>query len=71
MPLIVKRPTMRTAPCAIECRCDGNQVYAAIDINRWPHEGGIVGFGDTLADALRNLADEIEKETQVQGEDDA
>lgn len=70
MPLTVKRPIMRTAPCAIECRGDGNQVYAMIDPNRWPHQGGIAGFGDTLADALRNLADEIEKEVEVTGEED-
>jgi hypothetical protein len=55
----VKRPYMRTAPCAIECRCDGNQVYALIGPD---YPEGVVGFGDTLADALRALADEIEAE---------
>lgn len=61
---------MRTAPCAIECRCDGNRVYAMIDPNHWPHQGGIAGFGDTLADALRALADEIEKEVEVHGSEE-
>jgi hypothetical protein len=58
---------MRTAPCAIECRGDGNQVSAMIDAKHWPHEGGIAGFGDTLADALRDLANEIEREVEVHG----
>jgi hypothetical protein len=55
----VKRPYMRTAPVAIECRCDGSKVYALIGPN---YAEGVVGFGDTLPDALRHLADEIEAE---------
>lgn len=58
----VKRPTMRHPPCAVECRCDGNQVYALIGED---YVTGVVGFGDTLADALRALADEIEREVEV------
>jgi hypothetical protein len=58
----VKRPYMRHPPCAVECRCDGNQVYALIGED---YMTGCVGFGDTLADALRALADEIEKEVEV------
>jgi hypothetical protein len=54
----VKRPFMRHPPCAVECRCDGNQVYALIG----EQPTGCIGYGDTLADALRALADEIEKE---------
>jgi predicted RNase H-like HicB family nuclease len=45
------------------CRGDGNQVSAGIDIAHWPHEGGVMGFGDTLADALRDLAKQIDEET--------
>lgn len=62
---IVKRPFMRTAPCAVICRGDGSQVSAIIDPDKWPHWGGIAGFGNTLADALRDLAKEIEKEVEV------
>ena len=58
-PYAVKRPYPRTAPCAIECRCDGNQVYALIGKNQMD---GACGFGDTLPDALRDLADELERE---------
>ena len=65
----VKRPYMRTAPCAVVCRGDGSAVYAIINPEKWPHEGGIAGFGDTLADALRDLADEIEKEVTVVSSD--
>lgn len=64
----VKRPFMRHPPCAVECRCDGNQVYAAIgnpDAAIRGESGGVIGFGDTLADALRALADAIEKEVEV------
>lgn len=64
----VKRPYMRHPPCAVECRCDGNQVYAAIsnpDAAIRGESGSVIGFGDTLADALRALADEIEKEVTV------
>ncbi len=68
MSLTVRRPYMRHPPCAVECRCDGKQVYAAIgdpDAGILRQPGGVIGFGDTLADALRNLADEIEKEVEV------
>jgi predicted RNase H-like HicB family nuclease len=58
----VKRPYMRHPPCAIECRCDGNQVYALIGKD---YMEGCVGFGDTLADALRDLANAIEREVTV------
>ena len=62
-----KRPYMRHPPCAVECRCDGSQVYAAIgspDAAIRGEAGGVIGFGDMLADALRSLADEIEKEVE-------
>ncbi len=62
----VKRPFMRTAPCAVECRCDGDKVYALIGRDCM---SGVVGFGDTLADALRSLANEIEKEVEVRSEE--
>jgi hypothetical protein len=63
----VKRPYMRHPPCAIQCRCDGTKVYAAIgdpDAGIRGEAGGVIGFGDTLADALHDLADELEKEVQ-------
>lgn len=56
----VKRPYPRTAPCSIMCRADGNQIAAMIGTN--PHEG-VWGFGETLPDALRDLALQIENET--------
>jgi len=59
---IIKRPMMRTAPCAVVCRGDGASIGAIIDPAKWPHGGGVAGFGDTLPDALRDLATEIEKE---------
>ncbi len=59
----VKRPIMRGVPCAVECRCDGNKVYALIGRD---YVEGVTGWGDTLADALRDLADAIEKEVEVQ-----
>ena len=65
----VKRPYMRHPPCSVECRCDGNQVYALIGPASEAltgGAGGVIGFGDTLADALRHLADEIEKEVGAQ-----
>lgn len=71
MPMTVKQPYMRHPPCAVECRADGKQVYAAIgdpDAAVRGEPGGVIGFGDTLADALRNLADEIEKEVEVDGQ---
>jgi len=58
----MKRPILRTAPCAVVCRGDGSAIGAIIDVDKWPHGGGVAGFGDTLPDALRSLADEIEKE---------
>lgn len=58
----VTRPYPRTAPCAVLCRGDGNQISAIIDVDRWPHQGGVAGFGDDLPSALRNLADELERE---------
>ena len=61
----VKRPFMRTAPCAVECRCDGDKVYALIGKD---YMSGVAGFGDTLAYALRDLANEIEREVEVQME---
>ena len=65
MPEAVKRPYMRTAPCAVLCRGDGTHVGAIINPEKWPHGDSVAGFGDTLADALRNLADEIEKEVEI------
>jgi hypothetical protein len=61
----ISRPYMRHPPCAVECRCDGNQVYASIGDSCAAirgESGGVIGFGDTLADALRSLAGEIERE---------
>ena len=59
-PSKVTRPYPRTAPCVVVCRGDGAAVAAVIDPDKWPHEGGVAGFGDTLADALRDLANSIE-----------
>ena len=55
---------MRHPPVAIECRCDGNQVYACIGQpdEALRGERGVIAFGDTLADALRALAEAIEAE---------
>jgi hypothetical protein len=58
----MKRDLPRTAPCAIICRGDGSSVGAIIDPHKWPHEGGVAGFGDTLPDALRDLAVSLEAE---------
>lgn len=60
----IRRPYMRSVPCAIECRADGTAVYACIgDVSlALRGEAGVIGYGDTLADALRDLADEIERE---------
>lgn len=55
----VTRPEMWSVPVAINCRGDGNQVLALIGSNI---QEGCAGFGDTLPDALRDLASEIEKE---------
>ena len=55
----IKRPYPRTAPCGVMCRGDGNQVCALIGENI--HDGA-AGFGDTLPEALRCLADELERE---------
>jgi len=62
----VKRPIMRHPPCAIECRCDGSAIYAVIGNpdEAIRGESGVIGFGDTLPDALRALALEIEKEVE-------
>lgn len=61
----VKRPYPRTAPCAVSCRGDGDQVLALIGKNL--HDG-VAGFGDTLPEALRALADELEWEVGVESE---
>ena len=59
----VKRPYPRHPPCAIECRCDGNQVYAQIGSSRHLNlMETIIGYGDDLPSALRALADELERE---------
>lgn len=60
----MKRSTMRHPPCSVECGCDGNQVYACIGRpdEALRGEAGVIAFGDTLADALRNLGDEIVRE---------
>jgi len=57
------RPVPRTAPCAINCRGDGDQILALIGSNI---QEGICGFGDTLPDALRNLAKELEAEVDYE-----
>lgn len=59
MTLLVKRPYPRHPPCTVECRCDGNQVYALVGPD---YISGCVGFGDDLPSALRKLADELERE---------
>jgi len=59
----VRRPYPRTAPCAVLCEADGDQIVAMIGPN--PMEG-VCGYGDTLPEALRNLANELEREV---GED--
>ncbi len=56
----VKRPYPRSAPCAVECRADGDQILALIGPNL---AEGVHGFGDTLPEALRDLADSIDAET--------
>lgn len=65
----MKRPTLRHPPCAIECRCDGDQVYACIGhpSEALRGERGVIAFGDTLPEALRALALAIDAEV----EDDA
>lgn len=68
----VKRPYMRSVPCAVECRADGKAVYAAIgnvDGAIRGESSGVIGFGNTLPDALRSLADAIEKEVEVTGDE--
>jgi hypothetical protein len=73
MTLKVKRPYMRSVPCAVECRADGCGVYALIgDFTSAMTDGerGVVGYGDNLPEALRSLANAIEKEVEVTGEDD-
>jgi hypothetical protein len=61
----VKRPFMRHPPCSIECRCDGDQVYALMGTRDTMTPDSAIGYGDTLPDALRALADEVEKEVEV------
>jgi hypothetical protein len=39
-----------------------------IDPDRWPREGGIAGFGMTLSDALRDLADNLDREVGLEPE---
>lgn len=61
----VKRPYMRTAPVTVECRGDGKSVYACVGsifVLEYGGPSALIGFGDTLADALRDLAESIEKE---------
>ena len=56
---------MRSVPCTIECRGDGKAVYACLGgtpSEALVGEKGLIAFGDTLADALSALADEIERE---------
>ena len=60
----VKRPTMRHPPCTVLCRCDGDQVYTLIGPDPVV---GVIGFGDTLAESLRNLADALEEELTPNG----
>lgn len=69
-PRVMRRATMRHPPCAIECRCDGNQVYACIGnpSKALVGESGVIAFGDTLPDALRALALEIEREVEPRAE---
>lgn len=64
-----KRDLPRTAPCAVICRGDGSAVGAIIDPDKWPHGGGVAGFGDTLPDALRDLAISLEAEVGYVSED--
>ena len=61
----MKRPIMRSVPCAINCRGDGNQVLALIGSNI---QEGVCGFGDTLPDALRDLATQIEHEVDYESD---
>lgn len=69
--LTVKRPYMRTGPCAVLCRGDGSAMSAIINPAQWPHGDSVAGFGDTLPDALRDLANAIERECEVTGTDDS
>jgi hypothetical protein len=62
---LITRPYPRTAPCAVLCRGDGTQIAAIIDPGHWPHQGGVAGFGDDLPSALRDLADELEREVRA------
>ena len=56
---IVRRPYPRTAPCAVICRADGDQISALIGEDL---QIGVCGFGDDLPSALRDLADQLEIE---------
>ena len=61
--MTVKRPYPRHPPCSIECRCDGNQVYAMIGSSKQTNQmESPCGYGDTLPEALRALANELERE---------
>jgi len=63
--LRIKRPYPRSVPCAVRCRADGSAIYACIgDETDALTEGknSVIGFGDTLPEALRALADELERE---------
>lgn len=64
----VVRPEPRTAPCAVACRGDGDQVLALIGPNI---QEGVAGFGDTLPAALRALADELDREVGVEPDQSA
>lgn len=64
----VKRPFMRTVPCLIVCRGDGKMVAAAFNVDPLhidPETDAPCGYGMSLADALRDLADSIEREVEV------
>ena len=64
----VKRPFMRTVPCCIVCRGDGKMVAAALNVDPLsidPETDTLCGYRMNLADALRDLASEIEKEVEV------
>jgi hypothetical protein len=59
----VTRPYPRTAPCFVCCRGDGDQICALIGDDL---QDGVAGFGADLPVALRDLADNLEREV---GED--
>lgn len=57
--VVHQRPSKRQQPLTIEVTQDGNKVAALIGENL---QEGVAGFGDTLADALRDLAENLEKQ---------